>query len=88
MDDKGVCDFVGRTFAEWRIEFNRVFLAGHDSPVKAAEGLWKYLHKNIKASDQLGTREGLVIDVPSGSLFILRKKIKLSSFTFYHQSSA
>lgn len=39
-------------------------------PVKAAEGLWKHLHKSIKASDQLGLREGLIIGGPSGSLYL------------------
>lgn len=51
LDGKRVYDFVGRTFAKWRIESNRVFLGGHDCPVKAAEGLWKHLHKSIKAGE-------------------------------------
>lgn len=61
---------VGRTFAEWRIESNRVFLTGYDGPLTVAEGLWKHLHKSIKASDQLGLGEGLIIGGPSGSLYL------------------
>lgn len=62
-----VCDFVGRTFAEWRIGANRVFLPGHYCPVRAEEGLWKHPQKSCETfpsllfsrpvGDQLGFEE-------------------------------